>query len=84
MNRFLDHLNTLPDVYLVSASRVLEYVRNPKAGKPFEQCQETRTPTCVPKLCQLIKESNKETRWMTSCAPCPKVYPWLGNPFGLK
>lgn len=75
-------MNELPDVYFVSSSRALEYARNPRAGHPFEECQVQRTPSCVPKLCQLIKESTGEERWMTSCARCPAVYPWLGNPLG--
>lgn len=46
-------------------------------------CQKVRESTCHPKLCQVMKESSKEERWMTSCASCPEVYPWLGNPLGL-
>ncbi|XP_037041560.1 chitin deacetylase 7-like, partial [Bradysia coprophila] len=53
-----------------------------KAGKPFDKCEPLRTPSCVPKLCQLVKQTTREERWMTSCSPCPAVYPWLGNPLG--
>lgn len=86
-SRFLDYLGTLPDVYIVSASRVIEYAKSPRAGRPFDKCQPIRKPTCVPKMCQLKKQSNGELRYMTICAasgpsPCPRVYPWLGNPFG--
>lgn len=79
---FLDYLEDLPDVYLVSSHRALEYARNPRAGQPFDECQKVRKPSCVPKLCQLRKESTGHERWMTSCAKCPTVYPWLGNPYG--
>lgn len=50
----------------------------------MDSCQKLRTPDCTPKLCQLRKESTNEERWMTSCAVCPEVYPWLGNPLGLR
>ena len=75
-------MNSLPDVYFVSSHRAIEFSRNPRAGEPFENCQAIREPTCVPKLCQLTKISTGEERWMTSCASCPAVYPWLGNPLG--
>lgn len=85
--RFLDYLGTLPDVYIVGASRVIEFAKNPRAGRPFDKCHETHKRTCVPKMCQLKKQSNGETRYMTICAapgpsPCPRVYPWLGNSLG--
>lgn len=86
-DRFLDYLGTLSDVYIVGASRVVEFAKNPKAGRPFDKCQPIRKSNCVPKMCQLKKQSNGETRYMTICAasgpsPCPRVYPWLGNTFG--
>lgn len=79
---FLDYLEDLPDVYLVSSHRALEFARNPRAGLPFDECQTVRTPTCVPKLCHLRKQADDQERWMTGCTKCPTVYPWLGNPFG--
>lgn len=50
----------------------------------METCQKIRQPTCTPKLCQLRKEATNEERWMTSCVVCPDVYPWLGNPLGVR
>lgn len=75
-------MDSLPDVYFVGSYRALQYTRNPRAGKPFDKCEPLRNPSCVPKLCQLVKQTTKEERWMTSCSPCPAVYPWLGNPLG--
>lgn len=75
-------MDSLPDVYFVSNARALHYSRNPRAGKPFDKCQTQRTPSCVPKLCQLSKQTSHEERWMTSCVRCPAVYPWLKNPMG--
>ena len=48
-----------------------------------DTCQRVREPTCHAQLCQLKKEVTGEERWMTSCANCPEVYPWLGNPLGV-
>lgn len=125
--RLVEHMNSLPDVYLVSVGQALEYTRNPRpvwteeeeevvaeavpeqgaeevesgngqqqeeeAGhggrsgrrhtQIMDECQKLREPTCHPKLCQLRKETTNEERWMTSCATCPEVYPWLGNPLGV-
>lgn len=49
----------------------------------LDACQKVREPTCHAKLCQLRKEVSNEERWMTSCAQCPEVYPWLGNALGM-
>lgn len=75
-------MNTLPDVYFVSGSRTIQYVKSPKTGKPFDSCQKTYEPTCEPKTCQLFKFQTGEERWMTSCTSCPTNYPWLENPLG--
>jgi len=81
---FIDYLQTLPDVYLVGVSQVIEWIKNPipvsqmKPGSVV--CQKTYTPTCQAKECTLMK--GNEERWMTSCVSCPKSYPWLGNPLG--
>lgn len=112
---FLDYLDDLPDVYFVSSSRVIDYVRNPRpvgeeptvapptTTEPttttteapetpetraanwqiFDSCQTIRTPTCEPRLCQLIRQDVNEERWMKSCPICPDVYPWVGNPLGV-
>jgi hypothetical protein len=82
--RFIEYLNSQADVYLVSANQVIEYTRNPRQGKPFDKCVAPRTATCSPRVCALRKKQKTwtEERWMTSCAACPAVYPWLGNPLG--
>jgi hypothetical protein len=82
--KFIEYLNSQADVYLVSANQVIEYTRSPRQGKPFDKCVAPRTATCAPRVCTLKKKQKTwtEERWMTSCAPCPAVYPWLGNPLG--
>jgi hypothetical protein len=82
---FLDHLSSLPDVYLVSNNQVIEYIRSPRAGKPFDKCVPPRQNACEsPKMCLLKKKQPKwiEDRYMTSCSACPEVYPWLDNVMG--
>lgn len=107
--RLVAHMNSLPDVYLVSVAQSVDYTRNPRAvweeaevveapeeddalldtrntkrhTQILEQCQRVREPTCHANFCQLRKEKTNEERWMSSCATCPEVYPWLGNPLGL-
>ncbi|XP_026471177.1 uncharacterized protein LOC113375456 [Ctenocephalides felis] len=84
-NKFLDYLQTLPDVYLVSANRVVEWTRNPIAlskGGPFTSCQRVRAPSCNnAKVCRFLMPTGEE-RYMTSCQPCPVAYPWLDDPLG--
>ncbi|KAF5278967.1 hypothetical protein FQA39_LY05645 [Lamprigera yunnana] len=82
---FLDYLQSLNDVYLVSIQQALEWVQDPKSlgnlGKSWT-CNNNRTNVCGNgRSCKLQKES--EERYMTICdSTCPRVYPWLGNPMG--
>lgn len=82
--KFLDYLNTLDDVFIVSATEVLDWVRHPR---PVEEmiakpnCNPPTATTCSPRACVLKK--GDEDRWMTTCSDaCPRVYPWVGNPLG--
>jgi hypothetical protein len=82
---FINYLNSLPDVYLVSTNQVIEYVRNPRQGKPFDKCTPPRQHTCEPRMCHTMKKQATwiEDRYMTICGQtCPEVYPWVGNPLG--
>lgn len=71
-----------PDVYFSTPSQVIEFVKNPRTGKPFDSCRNTTKESCKPKVCPVKKESTGEDRWMTVCGQCPEVYPWIGNPAG--
>ncbi|KAJ3661244.1 hypothetical protein Zmor_005649 [Zophobas morio] len=80
--KFVDYLQTLNDVYLVSPSQTIEWVKNPtslKAGVRAE-CPQIEDLGCTKQTCQLAK--GEEMRYMTLCGECPEVYPWLGNPLG--
>ncbi|XP_055839010.1 chitin deacetylase 8 [Episyrphus balteatus] len=81
---FIRYLNKKPDVYFVSASQVIEYMRNPVEGKPFKECPRKHKSTCNAKMCQLRKIDSKDVRYMNVCGSCPAVYPWIENPLGLK
>ncbi|XP_011303655.1 uncharacterized protein Cda9 [Fopius arisanus] len=83
---FIDYLQSLPDVYLVTVDKAIEWIKNPKPlgiKKPFGECEVRIPPTkCVPRSCGL-KTASGDERWMSSCVGvCPNRYPWLYNPFG--
>lgn len=82
--KFIEYLQSLPDVYIVNSSFVLDWIKNPvsiKNGPLKSKCTQTYEPQCTAKACALKK--GEVERWMTSCVTkCPAVYPWLGNPLG--
>ncbi|XP_055372797.1 chitin deacetylase 7 [Condylostylus longicornis] len=80
--KFLEHLNTLPDVYFVTVSQIIDYVKAPTPDKPSKTCVQREKSNCKPRFCQLKKTETQEERWMKTCVACPSVYPWVGNPFG--
>lgn len=81
---FLDYIEGLGDVYLVKTSKVIDYVKKPVTESKFDSCAETFKPNCNPRNCALMKtvDGITEQRWMQSCINCPRVYPWLHDPFG--
>jgi hypothetical protein len=89
--RFLDHVASLPDVYLVTTAKVLEWVRNPIPLGELHQSSWTScnlpalAPPCMTNLCSLDSSAHDGmTFFVTQCtAQCPSVYPWIGNPLGL-
>lgn len=84
---FLDYLATLPDVYIVSVSRGLKWSQNPTtldAIASFEDWYvEELEDQCTTKYtCHFPTSPVGGERYMTSCVPCPRNYPWLDNPLG--
>lgn len=79
--KFMKYLHTLPDVFMVTASEVIDWIRNPiPASLMRRQGRDCRliTPPCTPKGCNVCKGS--ELRWFETCKrTCPTSYPWLGN-----
>ncbi|RZC33490.1 hypothetical protein BDFB_011279 [Asbolus verrucosus] len=79
--KFLDGLGS--DTFLVSVKQIIDWVKNPVPANEFQTEVPERTAECNnPTLCQLTKQDDGTTVYMESCAPCPDVFPWLGNPLG--
>lgn len=82
---FLDELAAMDDVYIVSVSQAVEWMRNPTnltEIQNFSPWDETvHTNECsFPRTCELSFQGS--VRYMRVCQPCPSVFPWLGNPLG--
>jgi len=79
---FLNHLDTLNDVFIVSESRAIEWRKKPISSQNFSSfTQPSSSAPCVPVNCELNKGNEK--RIMRSCSECPAVYPSLYNPLGI-
>lgn len=83
--QFLDHMATLNDVFFVSQSQAIEYMKNPVKISDFHTTVYNRTNDCIPQTCQLSRDMGtwNQTYYMVSCeADCPQTYPWIYNPEG--
>ncbi|ODM91190.1 Serine protease inhibitor Kazal-type 9 [Orchesella cincta] len=90
-NKFLDFLGNKADVYIVSISQAIEWIKRPT---PLEQLAnftpfqvDRKTGDCSNQYtCRYTLEQTSfpiETeRYMTGCTPCPPLYPWVKNPLG--
>lgn len=86
--KFLDEIRKKDNVYILTMSQMLAWVRNPvisdlKNYPPWKtQCTE-KSVNCQRMTCQLNHPAGGE-RWMTFCGNgvCPAKYPWVGNPMG--
>ncbi|XP_050296707.1 chitin deacetylase 1 [Anthonomus grandis grandis] len=90
---FLDYILTKPDVWFVTNSQAIEWIRQPTAlnkllkFRPWDcrrkKFKKEREVACkVPNTCHLISEELKEEVEMQTCMECPKKYPWVRNEFG--
>lgn len=85
--QFLDYLRTLPDVYIVSVSKGLDWVKNPVPLMDISDigplgCPEVTPTECYPRRCYYYDEQTGDDIFMNSCVNCPDQYPWVGNPSG--
>jgi len=88
--RFLDYLATKEDVYIVSISRALEWVKTPTPLNQlanFTHFQVTPKQNTCPNVYNCLYPPLPETdppneRRTSLCVPCPPMYPWIGNPLG--
>ncbi|RZC36106.1 hypothetical protein BDFB_003224 [Asbolus verrucosus] len=80
--KFVDYLQTLPDVYIVSIGKALQWIRHPVpiGSGEWPACPQVEDLGCSVSACELAK--GEETRYMTVCGDCPDVYPWINNPTG--
>ena len=88
-NTFLDKIQSLPEVYIVTQSQMLAWVRSPtplskvKAFQPW-QCPKRPAPRCSykdEKTCTYDLPSQQ--RVFQACIDtCPKCWPDLGDPLG--
>lgn len=78
---FMDYLETLKDVFVVSNADVIEWMKNPVPVDEYKRNVPKRNAKCSEYLCPLNK-GEEGLRYMASCVECPDTYPWLGNPEG--
>lgn len=81
---FLDALVTMEEVYIITSSQLVDWMRNPtplskiKDFAPWQCNKRDRVPPCKkPKVCNLWFKGG--VRYMKTCQPCPSVYPWINN-----
>ncbi|KAM7351087.1 chitin deacetylase-like 5 [Cochliomyia hominivorax] len=82
--KFLDTINAMPDVWIVTNWQALQWVRDPtpisriNSFQPFQCDYSDRPKRCNnPKVCNLWHKSG--VRYMKTCQPCPDIYPWTGK-----
>uniref|UniRef100_A0A0A1X2J9 Formin-J n=1 Tax=Zeugodacus cucurbitae TaxID=28588 RepID=A0A0A1X2J9_ZEUCU len=82
--KFLDTINQMPDVWIVTNWQMLQWVRDPtpisrmNSFQPFQCDYSDRPKRCNnPKVCNLWHKSG--VRYMKTCQPCPDIYPWTGK-----
>ncbi|XP_060807728.1 mucin-2 [Amyelois transitella] len=81
---FLDFINQMQDVWIVTNWQALQWVRDPTPisrlnnFQPFQCNYPDRPKKCNnPKVCNLWHKSG--VRYMRTCQPCPEIYPWTGK-----
>ncbi|XP_073957750.1 chitin deacetylase-like 5 isoform X3 [Choristoneura fumiferana] len=81
---FLDFINSMKDVWIVTNWQALQWVRDPTPinrlnnFQPFQCNYQDRPKKCNnPKVCNLWHKSG--VRYMRTCQPCPEIYPWTGK-----
>uniref|UniRef100_A0A1B0DKW5 NodB homology domain-containing protein n=2 Tax=Phlebotomus papatasi TaxID=29031 RepID=A0A1B0DKW5_PHLPP len=81
---FLDAINAMKDVWIVTNWQALQWVRDPtpisrlNSFQPFQCNYAGRPKRCNnPKVCNLWHKSG--VRYMRTCQPCPDIYPWTGK-----
>lgn len=91
--KFVDELLRLPDVYFVSYSEVIDWIKRPtpvvqldkfqpwQCHRVFDECEIACTK---PNTCKLSSKVLEHDKYMITCNECPKSYPWIRNEFGVE
>ncbi|XP_076685578.1 chitin deacetylase-like 5 isoform X2 [Andrena cerasifolii] len=81
---FLDTIVAMDDVWVVTNSQAIQWVRNPTplplmhTFEPFGCNYPDRPKKCNnPRVCNLWHKSG--VRYMKTCQACPDIYPWTGK-----
>lgn len=80
LKQFLVKAVALKDIFFVSQSQVIDFMKNPIKLKDYKTPKPDHNARCQAQEC-IFKEKD---RYMKSCTPCPDEYPWLDNPEGKK
>ncbi|XP_047493237.1 chitin deacetylase 1-like [Penaeus chinensis] len=92
MQKFLDEVMKLPDVWVVNNQELIQWMREPVPNaqlNSFEpwKCSKTvpqEDQACnIPKSCKLRNRAVRGDRYLHTCYECPDMYPWLKNEFGV-
>ena len=90
LNAFLDKVLAMDNVYIVTHSQLLDWVRNPtpldkiKDFAPW-QCPKRPSPRCSyeqPGCQKSYTVGTGQRNFRTCTTPCPPNYPQYGNPYG--
>jgi hypothetical protein len=91
--QFLDYLSGLPEVYIVSAHQLIQWVQNPVSLADIDDFEPLQCGNVLPDNCPEEDHVNchytgdlpisSTEVYMNICeGPCPDTYPWTGNPTG--
>lgn len=93
MQKFVDEMLKLPDVYFVTNYQAIQWMRHPKPSNQMNQFEpwqcskkafEPSEIACnLPNTCKLHSRVLQQDRYLTTCNECPPQYPWIRNEFGL-
>lgn len=86
LNKFLEKLGSMKDVYIVSHSQLLDWVRNPTPLHKIPDFEAWKCPPLPEPTCQMespvCNKFYEDAGLLKSCNPCPPNYPGYGDPEG--
>lgn len=81
--KFLEHINSLQDVFFVTKWQMLQWIQTPtplnrlRNFRPFKCDYSDRQACPRPNVCQA--KFRDGPRMLKTCQPCPRNYPWVGT-----